>query len=253
MHRVPKYVKKSFNILFCNDSNKITTNPTPYSNYNFVSIPLYKHFIFDTIITRLSFQLTMPDFKSTSGSKRLTNQEIENITGYRPRCSYGGYLLDDDTVRCALPKDHTVEVIGVILGLSFITIITTILIRYWLQVRKYRAQQSQEQHERTHHHNYSHYYDLMDISDLLFAREEVNPVPLYTRHADPTRDWGTYDDDCNLNPVPVPVPVQVQLDRPLPSYSTHTVHGGSASRTRTTSSPSRTQLPPPPEYTPRQL
>lgn len=200
----------------------------------------------------------MPDFRSTSGSKRLTNQEIENITGYRPRCSYGGYLLDDDTVRCALPKDHTVEVIGVILGLSFITIITTILIRYWLQVRKYRAQQSQEQHERTHHHGYSHYYDLMDISDLLFAREEVNPVPLYTRHADPTRDWGTYDDDCNLNPVPVPVPVQVQLDRPLPSYSpphlqTHTVHGGSASRTRTTSSPSRTQLPPPPEYTPRQL
>lgn len=30
---------KSFNILFCNDSNKITTYPAPYSNYNSVSIP----------------------------------------------------------------------------------------------------------------------------------------------------------------------------------------------------------------------
>ncbi|GMM45055.1 hypothetical protein DAPK24_016300 [Pichia kluyveri] len=124
---------------------------------------------------------------------RLTNEQLQNLVGYLPRCKYGGYYING-VVKCGLPNDTIFEIL-------------MIIYRFYLKTHIIANNQNDV------------YLDLEALRELV--NPSIRPVPLYTVNPNPEIDAGIIDNNGNLLELPKNLPSRKlkKIKEKLPSYS----------------------------------
>ena len=140
---------------------------------------------------------------------RLTNEQLQNLVGYLPRCKYGGYYING-VVKCGLPNDTTFEILMIML----VIIISIIFFIFLFKSYRYYL----KNHIIANNQN-DVYLDLEALRELV--NPSIRPVPLYTVNPNPEIDAGIIDNNGNLLELPKNLPSHKlkKIKEKLPSYS----------------------------------
>ena len=127
----------------------------------------------------------------------LSKEELDAHPGTRSMCQYGA-IYTNGAIVCQHKQVQSPSIVGIMFALAMATMIIVMIVK-WVRRQDQGGQ---------HHHYHPHSSAFSIFHSRNSDAEQRNPVPVYTASADPTHDFGFYDQNGNL----------VALQKPLLTY-----------------------------------